>query len=112
MVGAAAPGDEVRIRRLEEAMLAPCCWSEAVSTHRSEIALEMRAEIAQFVAQGQSDREILDHYKKLHGARILIEPEGAARWWVYLIPTVVSVAGGILVVGVIRRWRHAAHAAG
>jgi cytochrome c-type biogenesis protein CcmH/NrfF len=99
----ADPAQQQRIRQLEESLLAPCCWAESVSVHRSEIALQMRMEIERFVFQGQTDREILDHYKRIHGARILIEPEGAFRLWVYVIPAVAILAGLGLVLFVIRR---------
>jgi cytochrome c-type biogenesis protein CcmH/NrfF len=99
----ADPSQQQRIRRLEESLLAPCCWAEPVSVHRSEIALEMRLEIERFVAEGRTDREILDHYKGLHGTRILIEPEGLARWWVYFIPSLAAALGLALVVIIIRR---------
>jgi len=102
----ADPAQQQRIRQLEESMLAPCCWAESVAVHRSEIAARMRAEIAKFVAQGMTDREILDHYKGIHGARILREPEGGARFLVYLIPVVATVAGLLLVLVVIRRLSH------
>lgn len=67
--------------------------------------MQMRMEIEKAVAQGKTDREILDHFESIYGARILAEPEGAARWWVYLIPTLVAAAGLALVVLVIRRLR-------
>ena len=63
----------------------------------------MRVEIEKFVLAGQSDRDILDHYKRVHGQRILIEPEGAQRTWVYVVPTAITLAGVGLVIWVIRR---------
>lgn len=63
----------------------------------------MRMEIEQSVAQGKTDREILDHYKSIYGARILVEPEGLSRLWVYLIPTLATLAGLGLVLFAIRR---------
>jgi cytochrome c-type biogenesis protein CcmH/NrfF len=97
------PAQQQRIHRLEESLMAPCCWAEPVSVHRSEIAMQMRMEIEKSVVQGETDREILDRYKGIYGARILTEPEGAAHWWVYFIPTVAAIAGLALVVFVIRR---------
>lgn len=94
---------EQRIRTIEESLLAPCCWSETIAVHRSEISLQMRAEISRFVEQGKTDREILDYYKKLHGARILVEPEGLARWLVYSIPAIAAATGVFLVALLIRR---------
>jgi len=95
-----------RVRQLEESMLAPCCWAESVAVHRSEIAARMRVEIEKFVAQGKSDREILDHYKSIHGARIMREPEGGARLLVYMVPAIATIAGLLVVLVVIRRLRN------
>ncbi len=96
-------GQSPRVKRLEEKLMAPCCWAESVAVHRSEVAAEMRAGIETMVAEGRTDREILDHYKAIYGERVLMEPEGAARVWVYTIPIVVGVAGVWLVVWIIRR---------
>jgi cytochrome c-type biogenesis protein CcmH len=95
--------DRGRIRALQEKLIAPCCWSESVAMHRSELAAEMRAEIARMVQEGRSDREILDFYKAKYGARILMEPEGQLRLWAYTIPVAASIAGLVLVVWIIRR---------
>jgi cytochrome c-type biogenesis protein CcmH len=95
--------DSGRIRALQEKLIAPCCWSESVAIHRSEVAAEMRAEIARMVQEGRSDREILDFYKAKYGARILMEPDGQLRIWVYTIPAAAAIAGLALVVWIIRR---------
>lgn len=100
-----------RAKMLQEKLMAPCCWSESVAVHRSEIAAEMRAGIERMVAEGRSDREILDHYKAIHGQRVLLEPEGAKRVWVYAIPVAASAFGVWLVVWIIRRMVHPAQSA-
>jgi cytochrome c-type biogenesis protein CcmH/NrfF len=94
-----------RIDRLENAVLAPCCYQEPVATHRSEIALKMRAEITEWVIQGKSDRQILDAYKKRYGAQILVEPEGALWWWVHIVPGLALLLGAALTVRLLLRWR-------
>lgn len=95
-----------RIRAIQEKLVAPCCWSESVASHRSEIAAEMRAEISRMVAEGKSDREILDYYKAKYGARILMEPEGELRLWAYTIPVIASIGGLAFVIWIIRRMLH------
>ena len=92
-----------RIARLEETLLAPCCWSETVAVHRSPVALEIKSEIASFVSQGKTDREILDHYKAKYGVRILTEPEGATRVLANVIPWVAAVLGALGVALAIHR---------
>jgi cytochrome c-type biogenesis protein CcmH len=93
-----------RAAALQRVLLAPCCWSEPVAVHRSEAALEMRAEIDRLVEEGKSDREILDYYKSRYGMRILIEPEGGRSFWMHLVPPIVILAGGGWVVFLIHRW--------
>lgn len=75
-----------------------------MSRHRSDVALEMRADIAKFVAEGRSDREILDFYKQKYGSRILVEPEGARWWWMHVVPIAVLVLGLAAVLLLLRRW--------
>jgi cytochrome c-type biogenesis protein CcmH len=100
----AAGTQQQRIQRLEGMVLAPCCYSEPVSIHRSDIALQMKVEIANWVRDGKSDDEILGEYKQRYGARVLIEPEGSVWWWVNLIPGMAFAAGLVAVAWLIRRW--------
>jgi cytochrome c-type biogenesis protein CcmH/NrfF len=101
----AAPEQRDRITQLENALLAPCCYSEPVARHNSEIAVKMRAEITTWVSEGKSDREILDTYKKLYGLRVLTEPEGATWWWSNIVPWAVLLAGTLTAVQILRKWR-------
>jgi cytochrome c-type biogenesis protein CcmH/NrfF len=108
MAGASAPSpspdQQERIRRLELALLAPCCYSEPVLRHNSEVSVKMRAEIADWVVQGRSDREILDTYKQQYGLRVLAEPEGGRWWWEHVVPLIALGVGFLIVVLVLRHW--------
>jgi cytochrome c-type biogenesis protein CcmH/NrfF len=72
--GGAPQEQHARIQRLEKAVLAPCCYTETVGQHQSEIAVQMRVEIAKWVEQGRTDEEILDTYAKRYGAKVLVDP--------------------------------------
>ena len=101
-----------RIRHLEETLMAPCCYQEPLLNHRSEAALQMKAEIAAWVAQGKSDREIVDAYKTRYGPRILVDPEGASWWWLTVMPWAALLLGAVAVIAVLWRWRRAPTPAG
>lgn len=107
---APAVSQRARIDRLENTFLAPCCYAEPVSRHRSDVALQMKAEIGRWVAEGKSDREIIDTYKQRYGTQVLVEPEGAPWWWMHVIPWVVLAMGLALTLWVVRRM-HARRAA-
>ena len=100
------PGE--RIKRLESTFLTPCCYQEPVGRHRSEAAMEMKKEIAGFVAEGKSDREIIDFYRRKYGAKILVEPEGALWWWMHIVPWVVLALATVFLIVLLRRMRRAA----
>lgn len=99
-----AAGQASRIDKLEHTLLAPCCWSETVATHRSEVALRMKVEIRRMVLEGKSDREILDFYKQRYGQRVLVEPEGTQWWVVNIVPVTAVILGLAFTVWVLRRW--------
>jgi cytochrome c-type biogenesis protein CcmH len=104
----AAPLDreqQARLERLGKALLAPCCYQEVVATHTSEVARQMREELAEMVAAGRSEREILDYYKQRYGTRVLAEPEGAQWWVMNVVPVAMLAAGAGLVVHLVRKWR-------
>jgi cytochrome c-type biogenesis protein CcmH len=105
--GAAAdpsPAQRRRAREMAESLMAPCCYAENVQRHASETARAMRAEIAEMVTDGRTDREIRDHYIARYGRRVLHEPEGAT-WWILTAVPVVSMGAALLVgIGVLRRW--------
>jgi cytochrome c-type biogenesis protein CcmH/NrfF len=96
---------KARIAALQNMFLAPCCYSEPVSRHRSEVALTMQAEIARWVAEGKSNREIIDTYKQRYGTRVLVEPEGAPWWWMHVVPWIVLALAGAALVAWLRRMK-------
>ena len=98
---------QARVDRLEHAVLAPCCYTEPVAIHQSEIALKMRLEIAKWVAAGRSDGEILDTYAGLYGSKVLVDPRTVPRGWTPFFPWLVLILGVFLVVWLLKRWRAA-----
>ena len=95
--------EQRRAKALQKILLAPCCWNEPVATHGSQASVDMRAEINRLVAQGRTDREIIDFYKARYGMRILIEPEGSRSFWIHVVPPVAVLLGCLWVIWVIRR---------
>ena len=55
------------VKRIRDRSLAPCCWQQSVAVHDSEIAKRMRAEIANMVADGKNEEQIVDLYVARYG---------------------------------------------
>jgi cytochrome c-type biogenesis protein CcmH/NrfF len=87
------------VKRVEESLLAPCCYSQSVAQHMSAEAEQMRHEVTEMVASGRSETEIIDHYKALYGERILIVPDGRTGKILFALPVLISIASsGVLLL--------------
>jgi len=75
-----------RYDRLTHELIAPCCWREPIAIHRSQEALQMLDEVEKLVADGRSEQEIKSIYIARYGPRILADPPGVSRYWLYLLP--------------------------
>ncbi len=96
-----------RMQRIEKAVLAPCCYTEPVGQHQSEIAVRMRVEIAKWVEQGRTDEEILDTYAKRYGAKVLVDPNTIPQGWALVVPWAVAGLGTLGAAWMLWRWRAA-----
>ena len=95
---------KARVQRIEDLVLAPCCYTEPVSRHQSEIAVKMRIEIAKWVAGGKTDQEILGTYVRQYGAKVLVDPRTTPRWWTPLVPWLVAIFAVAFGFWLLRRW--------
>lgn len=93
-----------RTPRLHAKIMAPCCWSETLTDHKSPLADELRREIDERIAAGNSDREILAALKQRYGRRILAEPDGRSGTLLRTTPFVVLGLGAVWAVFLLRRW--------
>ena len=86
------------VKRIQDRFLAPCCWQQSVAVHDSDIAKQMRAEIATMVAAGRNEEQIVDVYVARYGERILREPRGGYWWWSVMVPAVsiILAAAGLV----------------
>lgn len=100
---ALSPQQHAEIQRVEDALLAPCCYSQSVAQHMSPVAEQMRREITEMVIAGESETAIVDHYKALYGERILIVPSGGTGTVLFLLPAAGVVLGSGMVLLFLRK---------
>ena len=101
-------GPEDEARRIEARFVAPCCWRENLAVHDSAVAKQLRSEIVQMVASGQTESQIVDEYVARYGERILREPRGARFQVLMITPIAVLGIGCLLVFRFLSRVRHKA----
>ena len=74
-LGGNSSEDADLVRDIQDNLIAPCCWTQAISQHESGVSEEMREEVRTMVAAGMDREEILDHFVARYGERILAATE-------------------------------------
>jgi cytochrome c-type biogenesis protein CcmH/NrfF len=90
---------DMEVKKVEDSLLAPCCYTQSIGVHTSPIAGQMRLEVTEMVASGKSESEIIGHYKALYGERILIIPDGGTGALLFALPLIIFLGcSGILLL--------------
>ena len=81
---------------IKKSLMSPCCWAGTV--YDLDHNPEMEEQIKNFIDQGKSKQEIIDHYVDLYGERILAIPIAKGfNIMVWVAPIMV----GLLAIGVL-----------
>ena len=95
-----------KAREIEDNLIAPCCWSQPVSQHDSEIAQQIREEVSSMVAAGKSRDEILDYYVSKYGERILVTPRVKGfNTLAYVLPWAALPIGAWFLIVLLKKLR-------
>jgi cytochrome c-type biogenesis protein CcmH len=104
--GAEDPKAAAMAREIEDNLIAPCCWTQPVSEHYSEVAEKIRKEVSQMVAAGKSRDEILDYYVSQYGERILATPRAKGfNALAYVLPWLALILGAWLLILLLKKLR-------
>lgn len=85
------------VQNVARLLMAPCCWSGTADAHTSQIAYDMRAQIREALAQGRTEKEILQAYVAQYGERILAKPtKQGFNLLAWMLPFVAIAVGGFV----------------
>jgi cytochrome c-type biogenesis protein CcmH/NrfF len=102
--GASTPED--RINAVAETIKCPTCQGESVADSSAPTSREIRADIAERLARGESPDEIRAFYADSYGDAILLTPSASGVTSIVWVLPVVALAGATAgLVIVFRRWR-------
>ncbi len=98
--------DDTQARKIGDKLQCPVCEGTSVADSPSPVAAGMRESIREQLAQGKSQKEIIDFFVEVYGPGVLREPPKtgfySAVWWV---PGVVVLASAIAIFFLLRRQR-------
>jgi cytochrome c-type biogenesis protein CcmH len=92
-------------RSIERRLFAPCCYTQTLDLHESEIAHDLRLEIRRRLGAGEAADVIEQSLVRRYGERIRAVPEQDPMR--LIAPAMLLSAGlaGILVLRLLRRWK-------
>lgn len=106
----AGPRAENRAYELEQRLRCPVCQSVSIAESPSETAQAMRVAVAEQVAAGRSDQEIIDYFRARYGDWVLLDPPVAgSTLLVWLLPLAGAVMGAAVLVTMRLRRRRDLH---
>ena len=107
-VGGFADGQvelEPRVFEIAAQLRCPVCTSESVAQSAAETSVRMREIIADKLAAGESEAQILAYFQERYGDWILLEPP---RRGLYLVVWVFPAVAAVLLLGLLayylRQW--------
>ena len=93
-------------REIEDKLIAPCCWSQPVSQHDSEASQKIKREVAEMLAAGKSQDQIIDHFVAEYGERILVTPRPKGfNSLAYILPWTALLLGAAAVAILLKKMR-------
>lgn len=105
---AAIPHDaafEARVREVASSLRCPVCQNNSVEESPSLLAQDMKREIRQRLAAGESPDDVRRYFISRYGEWVLTKPRAAGvNLSVWLLPIVALFGGAVVVLSAVRRW--------
>ena len=103
---AGARTEDERVQAISRTIQCPACSGQSVAGSNASSAQAIRAEIADRVAEGQTDDEIRAYFASRYGDQILLTPPSSGAGAVVWIAPVVALAVASLGLAMaFKRWQ-------
>lgn len=100
--------DRARYRLLVQELRCPKCQNQNLLDSNSEIAVDLRNQVARLVKEGRSDAEIKEYMVNRYGDFVLYRPPVQSNtlvlWWA---PVIMLAAGALIFITIVVRRRKA-----
>ena len=90
---------------IEGRLMAPCCWTQTIDIHDSEISRSMRHEIRRRLLNGESAAAIEASFVERYGPKIMAVQPNSQLKNVFIGLSVVMGGAGVAAVMMLGRWR-------
>jgi cytochrome c-type biogenesis protein CcmH len=99
------PAFEAKVREVASTLRCPVCQNNSIEESPSLLAQDMKREVRQRLAAGESPDEIRNYFISRYGEWVLTKPRAAGvNLSVWLLPIVALFGGAVVVWVAVRRW--------
>ncbi|WP_425481943.1 cytochrome c-type biogenesis protein [Lysobacter panacisoli] len=99
-----SPAEEKRFHALISELRCVMCQNQSLAESNAQIAVDLRREVLELMRKGKDDTEIKEFLVARYGEFVLYRPQVESKTWLlWFGPAVVLLAGGLVVVGAVRR---------
>ncbi|MGQ0561433.1 MAG: cytochrome c-type biogenesis protein [Gemmatimonadota bacterium] len=96
---------EARTSEVAATLRCPVCQGLSLNDSPSELSLQMRAVVKDQLRAGKSPEQVKAYFASKYGEWILLEPKAEGiNLIVYFAPLALLLAGGALIVVMVRKW--------
>ena len=96
--------EQLRFRDLTSQLRCVMCQNQSLADSNAPIAHDLRLEVLRLMREGKTDAEIKQYLVARYTDFVLYQPEvKPMTWLLWFGPAALLLAGGALVVGIVRR---------
>jgi cytochrome c-type biogenesis protein CcmH len=88
-----------RVEQLGTRIMCPVCQGESIANSPSEMAVDMMDLIAERVASGAADQQIIDELLSSYTGALLLDPPASGNTLALWLTPLIGLAAGIVVIG-------------
>ena len=96
---AANPVLEKRVMALAEELRCLVCQNQTIADSNAELAIDLRNQVREKLAQGLSDKDVIDYMVQRYGDFVLYRPPVKSTTWLLWFGPFLLLTGGIAFLG-------------
>ena len=96
---AANPVLEKRVMALAEELRCLVCQNQTIADSNAELAIDLRNQVREKLAQGLSDKDVIDYMVQRYGDFVLYRPPVKSTTWLLWFGPFLLLIGGIVFLG-------------
>lgn len=96
---AANPALEKRVMALSEELRCLVCQNQTLADSHAELAIDLKNQVREKLAQGLSDKDVVDYMVQRYGDFVLYRPPVKRSTWLLWFGPFLLLAGGLGVLG-------------